>query len=173
MEVAEELVVAGGDTAELLELGEHALDAVAFLVEARVARVLDGPIRPWRDDGLGPDLAQGLVEVVGVVGLVGDDGGGLEAIEQGGRLDDVASVAWRQDEADWQSERVDAGVDLGPEAASRAAKTLGLRAPLLRAAPAACAWARIEVESIATHSRSASSARAENSRPSTPISIQR
>lgn len=154
--MGEELVVPGGDAAELLEPGEHALDTVALFVEARVAGVFAGPVWPWRNDGLGADLAQRVVEMVGVVGLVGDDGGGPEAVEQGGGLDDVASVAGGQDEADRKAKGVDAGVDLGPEAAPRAAKTLGLRAPLLRAAPAACAWARIEVESMATHSRSAS-----------------
>ncbi len=137
--MADELVVAGGDAAELFELAEEALDAVAFPVEARVAGVFDGPVGPRRDDGLGPDPAQGLVEVVGVVGLVGDDGGGPEPLEKRGGLDDVASVTGCQEEADGQAESVDAGVDLGPEAAPRAAKTLGLRAPFLRAAPAACA----------------------------------
>lgn len=62
--------------------------------------MFDGPVGAWRDDGLGVDLAECLVEVVGVVGLVGNDGGGSEAIEQSGGLDDVASVAWGQDEAD-------------------------------------------------------------------------
>jgi hypothetical protein len=171
--VADELVVSGGDAPELLEPGEEALDAVAFLVEARVAGMFAGAVRPWGNDGLGFDPAQGVVEMVGVVGLVGDDGGGLETVEERGGLDDVASVAGCQDEADWKAEGVDAGVDLGSEAAPRAAKTLGLRPPLLRAAPAACAWALIEVESMATHSRSASWARAQNSRSRTPISIQR
>jgi hypothetical protein len=94
---------------------------------------------PGRDHGLDAELAQGVVEVVGVVGLVGEDGGRLEAVDEGGGLDHVAAVARREDQADRQSERVDAGVDLGPEPAARAAKALGLRPPFLRAAPAACA----------------------------------
>lgn len=98
--MADKLVIAGSDTSELFELAEEALDAVAFLVEARITGMFDRPVGPWRDDGLGADVAQGLVEVVGVVRLVSDDGGGPEAIEQSGRLDDVAAVARGQDEAD-------------------------------------------------------------------------
>jgi hypothetical protein len=115
--VADELVVTGCDAAELLEPGEEALDAVALLVEARIAGMFDRPVGSWGDDGLRSDLAQRLVEMVGVVGLVGDDGGGFEAVEQRRGLDDITPVARRQNEADGQSKGVDAGVDLGPEAA--------------------------------------------------------
>lgn len=115
--MADEFVVAGSDSPELLEPGEHAFDAVSFLVEARITAVLEGSIRPWGDDRLGPDLAQQLVKMVGVVGLVGKDGGGSQAVEQGRSLDHVASMAGRQDEADGQSKGIDTGMDLGPEAA--------------------------------------------------------
>lgn len=98
--MADELVVSGCHAPELFEFAEEAFDTVTLLVEAWVAGVLDGPVGARGDDGLGSDLAQCLVEVVGVVGLVGDDGGGLEAIEESGGLDDVAAMARRQDEAD-------------------------------------------------------------------------
>ena len=115
--MADELVVACCDASELLEPGEHAFDAIAFFVEARIAAVLDGPVGPRGNDRLGPDPVQQLVKMVGVVGLVGNDGGGTQAIEQGRGLDDVAPMAGRQDEADGQAKGVDTGMDLGPEAA--------------------------------------------------------
>jgi hypothetical protein len=115
--VADQLVVSRGDASELLEAREHALDAVALLVEARVAGVFDRPVRPGRDDGLGSDLAQGAVEMIGVVGFVGDDGGGPQAFEKLRSIEHVATMARAQDEADRQAKGVDAGVDLGPKPA--------------------------------------------------------
>ncbi len=53
-----------------------------------------GAVGPWRDDGLGADLAQCLVEVVGGVSLVGDKGGGPQSIMQSRGLNDGAPVAW-------------------------------------------------------------------------------
>jgi hypothetical protein len=49
--MANELVVACRDTAELLELDEHGFNAGALPVEARIASVLDGPVEPWRHRG--------------------------------------------------------------------------------------------------------------------------
>jgi hypothetical protein len=50
--VAGKLAVSSGDVSELLEAGEHALDAVAFLVEAPVAGVGAQALWPGRDNGL-------------------------------------------------------------------------------------------------------------------------
>jgi hypothetical protein len=116
--VAEELVVSGCDASELLEAGEHSLNAVALLVETPVAGMRSSAFGPGWDNGLGAELAQGVVEVVGVVGLVGEDGSGLEAFDKCGGLDHVATMAWCEDQADGQSERIDADVDLGPKPAA-------------------------------------------------------
>ena len=73
-EVDEQLVVWGGDTAELFELVEEALDDVALLVEVYIVGTLEFAISFWRDDGLGTGLGDPLDEMVGIVALVGDGG---------------------------------------------------------------------------------------------------
>jgi hypothetical protein len=126
--------LSGGEASELFEAGEPALDAVALLVEPPVAG--SGAFGSGWDHGLGGELTQGVVEGVGVVGLVSEDGSGPQAFDQRSGLDHVVPMAGREDQTDRQSERIDASVDLGPEPTARTA--------LLRAAPAACAWARID-----------------------------
>ena len=80
-EVCEELAVARSDAAELLEFGKEALDEVAFLVEPSVAGVRAAPFGSWRNDGNGSGVENGVVEVLGVVGAVGDDVAGFEAVQ--------------------------------------------------------------------------------------------
>jgi hypothetical protein len=94
--------------------------------------------------------------VIGVITLVGDDGFGLKAFDEIVRLGDVVALAWPEQQADRIAERVGRGVDFGAQAAAGAAQALGIRPPLAIRAPAACWWARMMVESIISHSRSAS-----------------
>ena len=128
--VAGELVVSGGDTAEVLEAAEHCLDAPAVFVAAFV--VLDWPlaVAPAGDDGDRTLVAQSGPESVGVVAAIGDQplhAGGL-ADEQVGTLD-VARVARRQDEAQGSAEEVDKGMDLRRPTAARDANGLGASPP--------------------------------------------
>ena len=53
------------------------------------------------------------MEVLGVIGSVGDDVAGLEAVQQVLAIDHVAAMAGREHEAHRQTERVDNGMDLG------------------------------------------------------------
>jgi len=82
-------------------------------------------------------------------------------------------MARSQDQADRQAKGVYADMQLGPEAAARTAKRLGVLAPLFSRAPAAWAWARMTLASSIAHSRSGSAATASKIRFNTPISIQR
>jgi hypothetical protein len=75
------LVVAGGDGAELLETAEEALDAVALLVDVAVVRHGDPAASGGRNDDVDAGLAQGLGEMVGVVGAVGDQAVELAAVQ--------------------------------------------------------------------------------------------
>ncbi|VFU16632.1 protein of unknown function (plasmid) [Methylocella tundrae] len=90
------------------------------------------------DDGFGPAFEDSLAQVIGVITLVGDDGFGLEAFDQGVRLGDVVALAWPEQQADGIAERVGRGVDLGAQATARSPQTLGIRPPLAILAPAAC-----------------------------------
>lgn len=79
------------------------------------------------------------MEAVGVVGLVGDDVFGGQALDEIARRRHIVLLAWSQGESDRQAESVCAGMELGPDAATRAAERLGVRSPFFRRAPAA--WA--------------------------------
>lgn len=76
---------------------------------------------------------------VGIIGLVGKDLPGLQAIDQIIGGSHVVLLSGAEVETHRQAERVDYGVDFGAEAAARPAKSLGLRSPLFCRAPAA--WA--------------------------------
>ena len=61
-----------------LSLPEHALDAVALLVEVCVVGDRRLAVRPARDAGLDLEIGQGLAEPVAVVALVGDQDIGVQ-----------------------------------------------------------------------------------------------
>lgn len=67
-----ELVIAGGDTAEVLETSKHALDEFVLAVEPfalgdRLAAAGGG-----RNDGFGTLLVEKHSQAIGIVGFVGD-----------------------------------------------------------------------------------------------------
>jgi hypothetical protein len=76
--------------------------------------------------------------MIGVVAFVGDRSICDEAFDQIMRKGDVVALPRRTDQAYWIAERVAGGMDFRAQAAAGAAKTLGIRAPLFRRAPAAC-----------------------------------
>lgn len=61
---------------------------------------------------------------VGIVALVGEQGTRLDPVEKRLGLRDVGSLPWRERERDRIAERIDDGVDLGRQAAARAADGL-------------------------------------------------
>src|SRR5512143_3053621 len=141
-----ELVIAGRDPAELLELADEPLDPVALPIGLAIAigvLRLVGPARDNRDDAL---AAQDLEQPRGRVGLVGDHGGRLPAwpatpagaqgacLEQRSNAEQVMALAAGQVERHRPAVDVGTKVELGREAAARVA---------LRRASAAWAWARI------------------------------
>ena len=160
------------DAAELLELVEEALDTVAFFVEGRVVA---GDGRAGAGEGdhrLGAGALDRGAEVVGVVAPVGQHPAGAQALDQGRGPADVALLAGTGQQPHRIAKPVGAGVDLGAQAAARAAQALGMRPPFCRGAPAACWCARTMVESTISHSRSASPLRAWKISAKTPRSIQ-
>jgi hypothetical protein len=126
----------GCGTAELLELGEAALDQVALGVEVLVERELacaGGVVGDDRDGALGGDR---LAQRVGIVGGIGHDDLGGRAVDQGVGLRAVAALSAGQGKAHRGAKAPDGQVDLGAQATTRAAKGLIFRPPFL--APAAC-----------------------------------
>src|SRR6202034_1858219 len=128
-EVGEQLVVAGGGAAELLELVEEALNDVALLVELGVIGTLECAVPLGRNDRLAAAFSDLGAQMIGVVALVGDCNVGGEAFNQRGREAVVIAWAGRADEPHRIAKRIAGGVDFGAQAAAGATKALGIRPP--------------------------------------------
>lgn len=171
-EIGEELVVSGCDASELLELVEEALDTVTLLVDGAIVAMLMPTLRHGRDDRDGTGIEDGVVQPVGIIGAIGQHMLGVQAVDQGFGLADIAVLPGRADETHGVAERFDGSMELGGQAAFGATQALGIRPPFSLRAPAAWLWARIIVLSIISHSRSASWLKAARISPRTPRSIQ-
>ena len=135
-EVSSGFFVAGCDGSELFESIEETLDEVAFGVEREVAIARDLAIRFWRDDRLDRPGFEAFDEGVGIVAFVAEEGFGLHFSREGLGLGDVVDLAAGEAERQRVAQGVDNHMDLGGQAAARAAYGL-VEAPFLRA-PALC-----------------------------------
>ena len=135
-EVARGFFVAGRDASELFDELKETLDEVAFGVQGEVAIASGLAVRLWRDDRLDGSRFEGLDEGVGIVALVAEEGFGLRFRGEGFSLGDVVDLAPGEAERQRVAESVDDHMDLGGQAASRAAYGL-VETPFLRA-PALC-----------------------------------
>ena len=133
-EIARGFFVAGCDASELFDELKETLDEVAFGVEGEVAIARDLAIRFWRDDRLDGAHFEALNKAVGVVAFVAEEGFGLHFSREG--LGDVVDLAAGEAERQRVAESVDDHMDLGGQAAARAAYGL-VEAPFL-CAPALC-----------------------------------
>ena len=130
-----ELVVTGGDGAEMLELVEKTLHEVAFAVEDEVARARGFSVGFGRDDRDDRPLVEGGDEGVGVVRLVGDQGAGIDGIDERLSASQIVILARAEHHLDRIAEGVDERVHLGGQSAAGSAD--GLRAVFFWA-PALC-----------------------------------
>ena len=135
-EIARGFFVAGGNASELFDELKETLDEVAFGVEGEVAIASDLAVRFWRDDRLDGSPFEALDEGVGIVTLVTEEGFGLRFSGEGFSLADVVDLAAGEPERQWVAQSVDDCMDLGGQAAARAAYGL-VETPFLRA-PALC-----------------------------------
>ena len=146
-EAVGKLVVAGSDRAIHLELSEHALDAVALVVERAVMFDFHAAVWSTRDASLA--LAHGKVgaDCVGVVALVGEQsiGCAFGQADQDVISSAICRLGNRQMEGERSSEGISQAVKLTGEPAPRAAKSASMVPPL---PPAAETWARTVVLSM-------------------------
>ncbi len=79
-EVDGDTIVSSGDAAEVFEFVEAAFDAISRLVDFEV--VGDQALAPWiaGNDSGRADVGDEGTESVAIVGLVGEDMGGAEAV---------------------------------------------------------------------------------------------
>jgi len=158
-EVDGPLVVAGGDSAELLELAEKVFNEVAGRIQVTVERLRPLAVAFWRD-GCGFAGRPEPVDhaLVSIIGAIGQQRRRHDARQQHVAAAEVMRLAWRQVKAQRIAQRIDQGMDLRAQPASGRAN--GFFGTVFLAAPALCWCARTRVASIIAYSLSASTARA-------------
>ena len=132
--ISGELVIACGNSAELLEFIEEALDEIAFAVERVVASPLDLAVGLRRDDGNDSPLGQGVDERIGVERLVADQGLWIDAVNQRLCTSEIMGLTWREHYFDGIAQSIDEHVDFGGQSAAGSADRLlavFFRAPAL------------------------------------------
>ncbi len=142
------LLAAQGDALEALELADGLLDPGAAAIESfREEGGCGFAGSPERYGGADAACAGRLAVGLAVVAFVADGCAGDNVrpeVEQDREMTAVARLACGQIEGDGQAAEIGLEVDLGREAAARAAEGLAVLPPF---APAAETWARAVVES--------------------------
>ena len=132
-EAGGKLVIAHGDTAELLELEEEGFHKMAFLVQPPIDRPGVGDIRRWRDTVIRVVVGDILAKLALGVGSVSEDGRSLE-INQADQFlgnSDVSGIASGQHDRYGVAQSVYSGVNLGASAAAALPRILEFREFLL------------------------------------------
>jgi hypothetical protein len=134
-EISSEFVVAGGDGTKVLELVEEALDEVAFAIEREIALTLGFSVGLWRNHRSDSSPGERVDQWIGVVGLVAEQGAGIDGVDQRLGASQIVALTRREDQFDGIAQRIDKSVDFGSQSAARSAD--GLFAVFFRA-PALC-----------------------------------
>ena len=133
-EISGKFVVACGDSAEVFELVEEALDEIAFAVERVVACPLHFAVGLWRDYRGDFVLGESLDQRIGVVGLIGEQGAWIGAVDQRLRAGQIVRLPRRKHQFDRIAQGIDQGMDFGGQSAAGSADRLlavFFRAPAL------------------------------------------
>ena len=145
-EIDFEFFVPRGESAEVFESGEAALNAIALFVEGFVIGAWLFAVAFGRDHGDRAHAGDMLNDGVAVVALVGQHRLGLAVSQQGDGLGAVVELPCGHGKVDRQAQLIGEQVDLSRQASSGTPQSL-VFAPFLRPV-AACWWARTMVESI-------------------------
>ncbi len=113
-------VVAGGDAALMLEVAEHALDAVTVSVSTEVAGDVFAPVGLWRDDRQDAAHQQVRPDRIAVIPFIGQQRLGLVDRQRHEVIDSaiIRCLPASQDEAKRASLIVTTGVDFARKAAA-------------------------------------------------------
>jgi hypothetical protein len=130
-----EFIVAGGNSAEVLDPTEEALNEVAPFVDVpvKVARV--GPVGSRRNDHFCTTGRDGVDQGLRIIGLVGGNGVGCHTLKQRLGLGHVGRLSGCEAPPSEVAEGFDQGMNLRCQPATRPANRLGA---LFFWAPAAC-----------------------------------
>ena len=124
-EIAGELVVSGGDAAEVLEPAKAALDDVSAFVGAFVEAMDDDAVGFVGDDRLSAATNDFTAKVVAIIPFVGEQHThGRRERQNIGRRRDIGILAWGQMQDDRPAERIAQRMDFCRAASARAADGL-------------------------------------------------
>ncbi len=118
------LVIACGDGAEMLEGVEETLDEIAFAVEGEVARARGFSVGFGWDDWDDRPIVEGGNEGIGVEGLVGDQGAGIDGFDQRFGAGEIVILARAEHHLDRIAEGVDERMNFGGQSAAGSADRL-------------------------------------------------
>ena len=141
-------VISGSEAAKVLKFVEAALDAISLAVERLIVPNLPASAAARRDHSIHAGRLERCADRVAVIGLVGDHGVTLDALQHGLGGTALVDLAAGQNETQRPSEGIGKQVDLRCQSASGTPQSL-VSAPLL-APPlpvAACWWALTRVAS--------------------------
>jgi len=129
-EIPGELVVSGGDAAEVLEPAEAALDDVSAFVGTFVEAMDDDPVGFIGDYGLGAATNDFAAKLVAVIPFVGEERAHRRRERQNiGRRRDISILAWGQMQDDRPAERIAQRMDFCRAATARSADRLIMLPP--------------------------------------------
>jgi hypothetical protein len=124
-EIAGELIVSGGNAAEVLEPTKAALDDVSAFIGTLVEGMDDDAVGFVGDDGLGAATYDLAAKVVAIIPFVAEERAhGRRERQNIWRRRDIGILAWCQMQDDRPAERIAQRMDFCRAAASRAADCL-------------------------------------------------
>lgn len=118
------MVVASGDAAKMLEAIEEALDEISCSIQMTIVMALHKSVGAGRNHRLRPRALDRCHQGVGVVALVGNQGGAAQALDQFLGTVDVGDLSGGQDKAQRVSDSIDRKMQLRAQPASRPAERL-------------------------------------------------
>lgn len=92
---------------------------------------------PRRDDGLSALFETEAIQAIGIIGAISQDFSGAQPTQQITSRSHVILLTGTKLKAYRKTKRIHYRMDFGSKSTARAAKSLGLRSPLLRGAPPA------------------------------------
>ena len=129
-EIAGELIVSGGDAAEVLEPTKAALDDVSAFIGTLVEAMDDDAVGFVGDDGLGAATYDLAAKVVAIIPFVAEERAhGRRERQNIGRRRDIGILAWGQMQDDRPAERIAQRMDFCRAASARAADGLIMLPP--------------------------------------------
>ena len=117
-------LVAGGDSAVVLQLGPEAFDQVAIFVSRPIRFSRRFRVGSTGDHRFGTLSFDGHHDGLRIIPFVCDDHFQWQTLEQRWGLRHVGRLTAGQDQSDWQPQPIHGGVNFGAESASTAAQCL-------------------------------------------------